>query len=238
MDSRSGRIIGAEALLRWQHPLLGMQSPAVFIQVLEECALIIEVGDWVLQRACEDTAHLLASGHIQGSDFCLSVNISPRQFRQSDFVDKVTRCLQRSQLPARLLKLEITEGIVIQSLDDTIAKMQQLRQLGVRFAMDDFGTGYSSLTYLKRLPMDVLKIDQSFVRNASHDSNDAEIIRAIAAMAKSLGLELIAEGVETAEQLAMIQEQGCHLYQGFLFSPALPLGEYQRLLARQLRQVR
>jgi len=238
VDSRSGRIIGAEALLRWQHPLLGMQSPAVFIQVLEECALIIEVGDWVLQRACEDTARLLASGHVQGSDFCLSVNISPRQFRQSDFVDKVTRCLQRSQLPARLLKLEITEGIVIQSLDDTIAKMQQLRQLGVRFAMDDFGTGYSSLTYLKRLPMDVLKIDQSFVRNASHDSNDAEIIRAIAAMAKSLGLELIAEGVETAEQLAMIQEQGCHLYQGFLFSPALPLGEYQRLLARQLRQVR
>jgi len=167
---------------------------------------------------------------VQRESFQLCVNISPRQFRQNDFVEQVERCLQLSELPASMLKLEITEGIVIQNLDDTIAKMRRLKKLGLSFAMDDFGTGYSSLTYLKRLPVDVLKIDQSFVRDATSDPNDAEIIRAIVAMARSLNLEVIAEGVEQPEQLEFLLQQGCLQYQGYLFSKPLPLLEFHDLL--------
>jgi EAL domain-containing protein (putative c-di-GMP-specific phosphodiesterase class I) len=163
-------------------------------------------------------------------NFSLCVNISPRQFRQNDFVERVERSLKRHSLPYSLLKLEITEGIVIQNLDDTISKMLRLKKLGVSFAMDDFGTGYSSLTYLKRLPVDALKIDQSFVRDATHDPNDAEIIRAIVAMARSLNLEVIAEGVETPEQLAFLQKLGCHLFQGYLHSRPLPIEGFRLLL--------
>ena len=158
------------------------------------------------------------------------MNISPRQFRQNDFVERLLGVLHKVKLPPRLLKLEITEGIVIQQLDDTIARMERLREAGVQFAMDDFGTGYSSLTYLKRLPVDSLKIDQSFVRDAPSNSNDAEIVRAIIAMGHSLGLELVAEGVETPEQLALLTEQGCHLYQGYLFGRPVPLEDFIALL--------
>jgi len=230
VDSQSQRMVGAEVLLRWQHPTLGQQSPALFIQILEESGLILEVGSWVLRQACQQTQQLLEQGLVQREDFSISVNISPRQFRQVDFVEQVMDCLENSRLPARMLKLEITEGIVIQNLDDTIAKMNRLKKLGVSFAMDDFGTGYSSLTYLKRLPVDVLKIDQSFVRDATSDPNDAEIIRAIVAMARSLNLEVIAEGVEQAEQLEFLLQQGCHHYQGYLFSKPVPLAEFHDLL--------
>ncbi len=230
VDSQSQRMVGAEVLLRWQHPTLGQQSPALFIQILEESGLILEVGSWVLRQACQQTQQLLEQGLVQREDFSLSVNISPRQFRQADFVEQVMDCLESSRLPASMLKLEITEGIVIQNLDDTIAKMNRLKKLGVSFAMDDFGTGYSSLTYLKRLPVDVLKIDQSFVRDSCIDQNDAEIIRAIVAMAQSLGLALVAEGVETPQQLALLEAQGCHVCQGYLFSKPVPLQEFCQLL--------
>ncbi|MCY1353585.1 putative signaling protein [compost metagenome] len=236
VDARNNRVIGAEALLRWQHPTLGPQSPGQFIQVLEESGLILDVGAWVLAEACHVCEQLVAEGLAEARGFSLCVNISPRQFRQSDFVERVERSLQRSRLPARMLKLEITEGIVIQNLDDTIGKMRRLKKLGVSFAMDDFGTGYSSLTYLKRLPVDALKIDQSFVRDATQDPNDAEIIRAIVAMARSLGLEMIAEGVEREEQLAFLEQQGCHLYQGYLYSRPLPLAEFRALLAHSLQR--
>ncbi|MNF35414.1 Phytochrome-like protein cph2 [compost metagenome] len=231
VDARNNRVIGAEALLRWQHPTLGPQSPGQFIQVLEESGLILDVGAWVLAEACHVCEQLVAEELVEAKGFSLCVNISPRQFRQSDFVERVERSLQRSRLPAQMLKLEITEGIVIQNLDDTIGKMRRLKKLGLSFAMDDFGTGYSSLTYLKRLPVDALKIDQSFVRDATQDPNDAEIIRAIVAMARSLGLEMIAEGVEREEQLAFLEQQGCHLYQGYLYSKPLPLAEFRALLA-------
>ncbi|WP_375738016.1 EAL domain-containing protein [Pseudomonas boanensis] len=231
VDARDSRVVGAEALLRWQHPTLGPQSPGEFIQVLEESGLILEVGDWALAESCRACKSLLGDGLVSAEQFSLCVNISPRQFRQSDFVERVTRTLSDSRLPASMLKLEITEGIVIQNLDDTIGKMRRLKKLGVSFAMDDFGTGYSSLTYLKRLPVDALKIDQSFVREATHDSNDAEIIRAIVAIARSLGLETIAEGVERSDQLVFLEQQGCHLYQGYLFSKPLPLAEFRTLLA-------
>ncbi|MGH8354693.1 MAG: EAL domain-containing protein, partial [Pseudomonas sp.] len=176
-------------------------------------------------------AQLLAETLVKATEFSLCVNISPRQFRQNDFVERVENSLRDSGLPKPMLTLEITEGIVIQNLDDTIGKMRWLKKLGLSFAMDDFGTGYSSLTYLKRLPVDVLKIDQSFVRDATFDPNDAEIIRAIVAMARSLGLEMIAEGVEQQAQLNFLQQQGCHLYQGYLYSKPLPLLEFRALLA-------
>ena len=235
VDARNGQIIGAETLLRWMHPQQGAQSPALFIDVLEESGLIVEVGDWVLTEACHVCAELLQAKLIDADNFSLCVNISPRQFRQPGFVERVESSLRTSQLGNSMLTLEITEGIVIHNIDDTISKMQQLKKLGLSFAMDDFGTGYSSLTYLKRLPVDVLKIDQSFVRDATEDPNDAEIIRAIVAMAISLGLEVIAEGVEHEEQLALIVQQGCHLYQGYLFSKPLPLPAFRALLehARQ-----
>ncbi len=162
--------------------------------------------------------------------FSLCVNISPRQFRQNDFVDRVMLNLQTHGVPSRLLKLEITEGIVIQDMEDTIAKMHTLKLLGVSFAMDDFGTGYSSLTYLKRLPVDTLKIDQSFVRDAADDPNDAEIVRAIVAMAHSLELNVIAEGVEASVQLEFLQGLGCHLYQGYLHSQPLSLRAFRQML--------
>ena len=233
VDARDGKVVGAEALLRWQHPQLGPQSPAHFIQVLEESGLIVEIGGWVLAEACHFCSQLLTGGLVDSERFSLCVNISPRQFRQHDFVERVASCLRDSQLPNAMLKLEITEGIVIQNIDDTVGKMLRLKKHGVSFAMDDFGTGYSSLTYLKRLPVDMLKIDQSFVRDATNDPNDAEIIRAIVAMARSLGLALIAEGVEQQDQLEFLQSQGCHLYQGYLFSKPLPQEAFHDLLSMQ-----
>lgn len=230
VDARSERIVGAEVLLRWLHPTLGLQPPALFIQVLEESGMILEVGSWILEEACRAAAQLLNDGLIDPMTFSLCVNISPRQFRQNDFVDRVMLNLQTHGVPSRLLKLEITEGIVIQDMEDTIAKMHTLKLLGVSFAMDDFGTGYSSLTYLKRLPVDTLKIDQSFVRDAADDPNDAEIVRAIVAMAHSLELNVIAEGVEASVQLEFLQGLGCHLYQGYLHSQPLSLRAFRQML--------
>ncbi|SDG91823.1 PAS domain S-box-containing protein/diguanylate cyclase (GGDEF) domain-containing protein [Pseudomonas flavescens] len=235
VDARKDRIIGAEALLRWAHPTLGEQSPALFIHVLEESGLILEVGAWVMVEACHVCAQLLEA-RIIDEHFSLCVNVSTRQFRQNDFVERVEHCLRQNKLPLGMLKLEITEGIVIQDIDDTIAKMNRLRRLGVSFAMDDFGTGYSSLTYLKRLPVDVLKIDQSFVRDATSNPSDAEIIRAVVALGLSLGLEVIAEGVEQQSQLDFLQSQGCHCYQGYLFSRPQPLNEFRALLASSMQR--
>ncbi|MFJ4434009.1 PAS domain S-box protein [Pseudomonas sp. NPDC089395] len=230
VDARDNRIVGAEVLLRWHHPQLGQQPPAEFIQVLEESGLILEVGSWILDEACDACARMLEDGLIDADDFSLCVNISPRQFRQNDFVERVLRSLDDYRLPRHMLKLEITEGIVIQNLEDTISKMRELKRYGVSFAMDDFGTGYSSLTYLKRLPVDALKIDQTFVRDAPEDPNDAEIVRAIVAMARSLDLAVIAEGVELTEQLEFLEQLGCHLYQGYLHSRPLPLPEFRQML--------
>lgn len=230
VDARDNRIVGAEVLLRWHHPQLGQQPPSQFIQVLEESGLILEVGSWILDEACDACARMLEDGLIDADDFSLCVNISPRQFRQNDFVERVLRSLDDYRLPRRMLKLEITEGIVIQNLEDTISKMRELKRYGVSFAMDDFGTGYSSLTYLKRLPVDALKIDQTFVRDAPIDPNDAEIVRAIVAMARSLDLAVIAEGVEQSDQLEFLERQGCYLYQGYLHSRPLPLPEFRQML--------
>ncbi|WP_339649099.1 EAL domain-containing protein [Halopseudomonas pelagia] len=231
-DALEQRIVGAEALIRWMHPSKGLTSPTGFIHVLEESGMILEVGTWVLGRACQFIAELLRQGHVNSDEFSLSVNISPRQFRQPDFVEQVRHAIDSRGVPARCLKLEITENIIIQNINDTVAKMQELRDTGVRFALDDFGTGYSSLSYLKRLPLDLLKIDQSFIRDCTRDANDAEIVRAIIAMARNLRLELIAEGVETQEQLDFLQTQSCHAFQGYLYSPPVSEEDFVSILRR------
>ncbi|MFW5824172.1 MAG: putative bifunctional diguanylate cyclase/phosphodiesterase [Marinobacter sp.] len=221
VDASTQRVTGAEALVRWQHPEIGMLGPASFMHVLEESGMILEAGHWILEQACDFIAGLLDRGLIAADQFCLSVNISPRQFRQASFVAQVAAAIARKQIPVQCLKLEITEGVMIHNMADTVEKMNELRDMGIRFAIDDFGTGYSSLSYLKRLPVDLLKIDQSFIDDCTRDSNDAEIVRAIIAMARSLKMELIAEGVETAEQLAFLQQHGCRTYQGYYFSRAV-----------------
>lgn len=224
------RVEGAEALIRWAHPRKGLVGPVDFMDVLEESGMIVEVGTWVLEQACRFVSRLINEARIDLANFSVSVNISPRQFRQPGFVQQVRDIILPLAIPPCCIKLEITESIVIQNIADTVAKMHELRELGVLFAIDDFGTGYSSLSYLKRLPLDLLKIDQSFVRDCTEDTNDAEIIRAIIGIAKSLKLEIIAEGVETEDQLAFLEQLSCHCFQGYLFSPPVPEADFLDLL--------
>ncbi|MFT0533867.1 EAL domain-containing protein [Castellaniella hirudinis] len=221
-------IMGCEALLRWNHPRDGYVSPAVFIPLAEESGLILPLGDWVLRTACRQLAHWADTPAM--ADLRLSINVSPRQFRQPDFVDQVLAALASTGADARRLALELTEGLLLQNLGDTVHKMERLKSYGISFALDDFGTGYSSLAYLKRLPLDELKIDQSFVRDVLVDPNDATIARTIVALGLSLGLQVIAEGVETTEQRDFLQRHHCHAWQGYLFSRPLPLADFRTLV--------
>lgn len=221
-------VVGAEALLRWQHPTRGMVSPAQFIPLAEETGLILPIGQWVLEQAC---ARLAAwSADVRYRHLSLAVNVSARQFRQPDFVDRVRLALEHAAAPAGRLKLELTESLVLDNIDDTIDKMHILKALGVSFSMDDFGTGYSSLSYLTRLPLDQLKIDQSFVQNLPNNPTDAVVAQAIITLAKSLGLEIIAEGVETQAQRQFLADYGCPTCQGYLFSKPEPLAAFESRL--------
>ncbi|MDZ7656015.1 MAG: EAL domain-containing protein [Sulfurimicrobium sp.] len=222
---RDGRTTGAEALLRWQHPRQGLVSPAEFIPLAEESGLILPLGAWVLEAAC---AQLVAwSGRAETASLTLAVNMSARQFRQPDFVDQVVAVLDRTGVNPCKLKLELTESLLLDNVEEIIVKMSALKAKGVGFSLDDFGTGYSSLSYLKRLPLDQLKIDRSFVRDVLTDPNDAAIARTIVALGQSLGLEVIAEGVENEAQRAFLASQGCHAYQGYLFSRPLVLEAFE-----------
>lgn len=223
------RIFAAEALLRWRHPRDGFISPAVFIALAEDSGLIAGLGAWVLDAACQQLARWAEQERL--GKLALAINVSPWQFRQQDFVDQVLAALARTGADPRRLKLELTEGLLLQDIEDTVAKMERLKSYGVGFSLDDFGTGYSSLSYLKRLPLDQLKIDQSFVRDVLIDPNNAAIARTIVALANSLGLEVIAEGVETEAQLEFLQRNHCHAWQGYLFSKPLPLAEFEALVA-------
>ena len=228
------RIFAAEVLLRWNHPRRGVISPAEFIGLAEETGLIVPIGQWVLETAC---AQLKAwADNPDRSALQLAVNISPRQFRQADFVAQVREVLARTGIDPTRLKLELTESLVLDNVEDTIEKMHVLKALGVGFSMDDFGTGYSSLSYLKRLPLEQLKIDQSFVRDIAVDINDTAIVQTIITMGRTLGMNVIAEGVETEEQHDFLQRNGCHAFQGYLFSRPVPLEEFEQLLERQKRQ--
>jgi len=220
----TGRILGAEVLLRWIHPERGLVSPLQFIPLAEETGLIIPIGQWVLENACQQLKVWEAEPHSRHLQ--LAVNVSARQFRQSDFVAQVRDIVGRTAINPLRLKLELTESIVLDDVADTIAKMQALKQLGISFSMDDFGTGYSSLAYLTQLPLNQLKIDQSFVRNIGSKTSDSAIIQTIIGMAGNLGMEVIAEGVETNEQRDFLESMGCMFYQGYLFGKPVPLDEF------------
>ncbi len=219
-----GRLLGAEALMRWQHPERGTVSPAEFIPVAEESTLILDIGNWVLATAMEQL-RIWSQADLLGADFSLAINVSPRQFRHPDFVQGVEQHLQRLANP-RLVTLEITEGMLVEDADGTVARMKTLRDLGVQFHIDDFGTGYSSMSYLKRLPVDAIKIDQSFVRDMHHHPADTAIVEAMLAVAASFRLGVIAEGVETKEQLSRLSDLGCAIFQGYFFSRPVSAGEF------------
>jgi diguanylate cyclase (GGDEF)-like protein/PAS domain S-box-containing protein len=220
--------VGAEVLIRWQHPQRGLISPIEFITLAEETDLIIPMGQWVLETACSQIKIWENSVHTQHLQ--LAVNVSAKQFRQIDFVEQVRQVLNHTAINPARLKLELTESLVLDDINDTIFKMNQLKEMGVRFSMDDFGTGYSSLSYLTQLPLDQLKIDQSFVRNIAIKPADAIIVQTIISMAHNLGMEIIAEGVETEEQRAFLEQYNCLLYQGYLFSKPLPIEQFESLL--------
>jgi diguanylate cyclase (GGDEF)-like protein/PAS domain S-box-containing protein len=216
----SAHVTEMEALVRWQHPTRGLMPPEDFITIAEETGLIVSLGQWVLEEACRQ----MAAWHAElpmAPPLILSVNLSPRQFQLPNLVEEVARILRATGLPPSCLKLEITEGVVMRNVEATIITLWQLKELGIRIAIDDFGTGYSSLAYLKRLPLDVLKIDRSFVSGLGHSQEDTAIVRAIIAMAKSLGLAVTGEGIETGEQAALLSAWGCDRGQGYYYGKPL-----------------
>jgi len=226
----SNRPLGAEVLIRWIHPELGFVSPAQFITLAEDTGLMLPIGEWVIDTACAQLKLWQADELTQ--DLALSVNVSAKQFRQADFAGQVKTIIHRHGIRPPLLKIELTESMLVEDVENTIATMNDLKTLGVQFSLDDFGTGYSSLQYLKRLPLDQLKIDQSFVRDIAKDDNDKAIVRTIIAMANSLNLDIIAEGVETEEQRRLLQSKGCCYFQGYLFSRPVPIEEFESILKK------
>ncbi|WP_296445802.1 EAL domain-containing protein [Rhodoferax sp. UBA5149] len=224
------QLTGVEALVRWQHPQRGIVSPAEFIPLAEETGLILPLGRWVLEAACAQLT--LWAVRADMAHLTVAVNVSARQFHQRDFVDQVLAVLALTGANPYRLKLELTESLLVSNVEDVIAKMNALKEKGVGFSLDDFGTGYSSLSYLKRLPLDQLKIDQGFVRDILVDPNEAAIAKMVVALADSLGLAVIAEGVETEAQRNFLAGQGCHAYQGYVFSRPLPLQEFEALVMR------
>ena len=223
--NQAGRVIGAEALVRWQHPARGLVSPGEFIPTAEQTGLILPLGQWVIESA----GHQLARWAQQPAlaSLALSVNVSARQFLQPDFVAQVRAVVEHHGIAPGRLKIELTESMLVRDIEDVITKMGQLKAHGVGFALDDFGTGFSSLSYLKRLPLDELKIDQSFVRDVLNDDHDAAIARTIIALGQSLGLTVIAEGVETEGQRDFLVDNGCHAFQGYLYSRPQPLVPFE-----------
>jgi diguanylate cyclase (GGDEF)-like protein/PAS domain S-box-containing protein len=214
----AGKVVGAEALVRWQHPQHGLVPPNAFIPIAEESNLIVEIGSWVFTEVCQ----LLARDEMAAGSIRIAVNISPRHFRQSDFVDQIKHGLARAGADPSQLTLEITEGMVIDNIDDVIAKMTELSALGIRFSMDDFGTGYSSLSYLKRMPIHELKIDRTFIQDMTKDANDASLVEAILSVARHMRLKVVAEGVETPEQAEFLNQRAQVIHQGYLFGKPEP----------------
>lgn len=223
-----GRMTGVEALLRWEHPVRGIVHPDQFIPTAEETSLIIPIGHWVLEAACAQLAAW--SERPDRAHLSIAVNVSVRQFRHPDFIDEVMTCIRRARIRPDRLKLELTESLLADNLDAAIAKMRNLKDMGVRLSVDDFGIGYSSLSYLKRLPIDELKIDRGFVKDILTDGNDAAIAGTIIGLCRNLGLEVIAEGVETEEQREFLARQGCHRYQGYLFCRPLPIEQLENFM--------
>src|SRR5512143_2505515 len=231
IEIASGRVIGVEALLRWNNPELGEVAPARFIPVAEDSGLIVPIGAWAMEEACRRAQAWRQAGW---SDLTMSVNLSALQFRRAGLIETVAGALERSGLPPHLLELELTESILLQDVDNNLDTVRRLKALGVRLSIDDFGTGYSSLSYLKRFAVDRLKIDRTFVRDISTDPDDAAIVRAVIQLARSLRLGIIAEGVETQEQLAFLRDEGCQEVQGFLFSRPLAAAAFEDFLRQRM----
>jgi diguanylate cyclase (GGDEF)-like protein/PAS domain S-box-containing protein len=229
IDLRSGRIIGAEALLRWRRPGAGLVRPGEFLPLAEENGLIVPINEWVLFEACAQ-AKLWSR---ERPEFRIAVNLSPVQFRKQDIRQHVLDVLEKTGLNPHSLELELTESILMQNPESAANDVRFLQELGVTFSIDDFGVGYSSLSYVKNLPVDRLKIDQGFIRNVNNDPNDAAIVRAIINLGHSLNLKIMAEGVETAEQLAFVRSEGCDEVQGFYFSPPVPAEDFEFLFSQQ-----
>ncbi|MHC8324196.1 putative bifunctional diguanylate cyclase/phosphodiesterase [Pseudomonas sp. GB2N2] len=227
LDLRNGQVVGAEALIRWQKPGHGLVYPSDFISVAEDSGLIVPLSKWVLAQACRQACAWQAAGLPK---ICMSVNMSAIDFRQRDFVDGIEKILEQTGLEPALLELEITEGVLMQNIETTVTALTRLKTLGIRLAIDDFGTGYSSLSYLRRFPIDVLKIDQSFIRGLSNDNNDAALVSAIISLGRSLNLTIIAEGVETLEQLDFLKAHQCEEGQGYFFSKAVEPDAFARYL--------
>jgi diguanylate cyclase (GGDEF)-like protein len=231
VDTASGRIVGLEALLRWQDPDRGLVPPSEFIHVAEETGLIWDLGRWVLGTACRQVQSWRASGLVDRLP--IAVNVSAHQFQDVGIVDVIRDTLDATGLPSELLELELTESTAMRDVEHSVRTLAQLKEMGIRLSIDDFGTGYSSLVYLKRFPVDTVKIDRSFIMDVGRHPDDTAIVGAIIALAESLSMNSVAEGVETAEQLRFLKERRCTAYQGFIFSPALPADELARLLARE-----
>ena len=221
-----GAVVGAEALIRWRDPALGEVAPARFIPVAEDSGFIVALGDWVLAQAVRQGADWLR----RGLPVPIAINVSALQFQQPQFVERVAAVLAESRLPAHLLELELTESILVRDADEALQRLQALARIGVRLSIDDFGTGYSSLAYLKRFPIDKLKIDRSFVQGLPGEDSDRAIVVAILQMADALGMKVIAEGVESEAQRQFLQSNGCHEFQGFLFAPALDSLSFEKRL--------
>ena len=228
-----GHILGAEALTRWQHPTHGLLVAADFIGLAEQTGLILPLGDWVLKRACVQLAQWAQKPELAGIQ--LAVNVSAQQLRQPDFVQQVLSVVERCGVQPGRLKLELTESMLVDNVDDVIAKMTQLKAHGVVFSLDDFGTGYSSLSYLKHLPLDQLKIDRAFVSELLTSANDAAIAKTVVSLGRNLGLNVIAEGVETEGQLNHLKAIGCEAFQGYWFSKPLPLPEFDIFVITRMR---
>lgn len=229
------RIVGAEALVRWQHPHRGMISPSEFIPMAEETGMILPLGQWVLETAC---AQLVAWSRVaETAELTLAVNVSVQQFRQLEFVTQVIAVIEQTGIDPTKLKLELTESLFVHDINDIITKMTLLKARGVQFSLDDFGTGYSSLSYLQRLPLDQLKIDQAFVQEVLTDQHGAAIARTVVALGQSLGLTVIAEGVETVGQLEFLKAHGCHAFQGYLCSKPLPVAEFNRFVTQRAQEL-
>jgi diguanylate cyclase (GGDEF)-like protein len=227
VDTSTGRINSAEALIRWRHPLRGLLHPADFIGIADDCGLLDDIGEWVLHEACRQAKAWQAAGLPR---LRVAVNLAPSQFRLTNLVDQIRRALDAAQLDPQLLEVELTESAVMSDAEESILILEAISSMGVLVSVDDFGTGYSSMSYLRRFPIDKLKIDRCFVEEMTRRSEDASIVRAIISLAHSLHLKVIAEGVETSEQLALLADLGCDQYQGFYFSPALSADKFMNLV--------
>ncbi|HCB14552.1 MAG TPA: PAS domain S-box protein, partial [Gammaproteobacteria bacterium] len=228
VETRSKRICGAEALLRWNHPQKGRVSPGQFIPLCEEVGLIIPISEWIIHTACMQAKHWQDRGFLS---LTVAVNLSPLQFRQPDLIQKVKNILDEIGMTANRLEFEITESTAMEDIDEAIATMDIFKRMGIFFSIDDFGTGYSSLSYLKRFPVNTLKIDQSFIRNIHVNFEDAAIVKSIVTLAHSLKFAVIAEGVETKEQFDFLKDIDCDEIQGYLFSPPVSVDEFTNLLS-------